>query len=82
MLMYKKSTDFTMHKVFPRNTRESNRIVFKTDSYEGSLYKRSPYFVGSKLWDKLPRNVIEVPNIFVFRNVIRKMNKTHVDFLS
>ena len=82
MLMYKKSTDFPMHKVLPRNTRESNRIVFKTDNYEGSLYKHSPYFVGSKLWDKLPRDVIEVSNIFVFRNVIRKMNKTHVDFLS
>ena len=30
-------------------TRESTRIVFRTDNYEGALYKRSPYFVESKL---------------------------------
>ena len=41
-LMYKKSKDLTLHKVFVRNTRESARIVFKTDTYEGQLYKRSP----------------------------------------
>ena len=36
-----------MHKVFPRNTRVIRRIVFKTDRYEGTLYKRSTYSVGS-----------------------------------
>ena len=49
LLMYKKSKNVFLRKVFPRNTRESNRIVFKTDSFEGTLYKRSPYFVGTKL---------------------------------
>ena len=49
MLMYKKSTDYTMLKVFPRNTRGSNHIVFKTDAYEGSLYKHSPYFPSSQV---------------------------------
>ena len=44
--MYKKSKDITMYNVFPRNTRVSRRKVFKSDSYEGTLYKRSPYFVG------------------------------------
>ena len=53
MLMYKKSKDITMHKVFPRNTRLSTRIVFKTDAYEGTLYKRCSYFVGSKLWNDI-----------------------------
>ena len=43
MLMFKKKSDYTMQKVFPRNTRESTRIVFKTGSYEGTLYKCSPY---------------------------------------
>ena len=81
MLMYKKSTNPTMHKVFPRNTRQSTRIVFRTDKYEGGIYKRSPYFVGTKLWDKLPLNVIESPNMFVFRNNIRRLDKTYVDLL-
>ena len=38
LLMNKKSKDVILHKVFVRNTRESNRIIFKTDQYEGSLY--------------------------------------------
>ena len=81
MLMYKKSKDYTMHKVFPRNTRASNRIVFKTDNYEGSLYKHSPYFVGCKLWDVLPIDVIESQEIFEFKKVIKRMNKKYIDLL-
>ena len=82
MLIYKKSTDYTMHKVFPRNTRESNRIVFKTDGYEDSLYKCSPYFVSAKLWDRLSPEVIGMPNIFVFKNALRRMNRNYVDLLT
>ena len=63
-LMYKIRTDVTMHKVFPRNTRRSTRLVFKTDSKEGTLYKRSPFFVGSKLWDILSVDTIDLPDNF------------------
>ena len=39
LLMYTKSKDITMHKVFPSNTRISWRNIFKskTDRYEGTL---------------------------------------------
>ena len=43
LLMYRKSADPTLLKVFPRNTRGSVRKVFKTAGYEGTLYKRSPF---------------------------------------
>ena len=45
LLLYKKKGDVSMHKVFPRNTRFSRRIVFKTDSKEVAHYKRSPYIL-------------------------------------
>ena len=64
LLMYKKRKDIGLHKVFTRNTRGSKRIVFKTDHYEGTLYKRSPYFQGAKLWDALSISDIELPDIF------------------
>ena len=70
-----------MHKVFPRNTRASNCIVFKTDTYEGSLYKRSHYFVGCKLWDLLPIDVIESQDISEFKKVIKRMNREYIDLL-
>ena len=80
--MYKKSEDGTMHKVFPRNTRERRRIVFKTDRKEGNLYKRSPYFVGTKLWDTLSIDTIGLPDIFSFNVRLKIMNKVYVDLLA
>ena len=81
LLMYKKSKDPSLHKVFPRNTRGSARIVFKTDQYEGTVYKRSPYFLGSKLWDKLPLDYIELPDMFSFKKRLKAMNRVYVDLL-
>ena len=71
-----------MHKVFPRNTQRSVRIVFKTAAYQGSLYKRSPYFVGSNLWDAFSVNDIELPDVFEFKSRLKKMNRVYVDLLS
>ena len=80
-LVYKKSKDLTLRKVFPRNKRESVRLVFKTDQYEGALYKRSPYFIGSKLWDALPISDIECPDIFSFRKHLRTHNRVYLNLL-
>ena len=81
MLMYKKSKDITMHKVFPLNTRLSTRIVFKTDAYEGTLYKRCPYFVCSKLWNDLAVDIIELAYVFAFKARLKGLNKEYVDLL-
>ena len=81
LLMYKKSKDPGLHKVFPRNTRGSKRLVFKTDQYEGTLYKRSPYFVGAKLWDALSLSDIELPDTFSFQKQLKTKNVKYVDVL-
>ena len=81
LLMYKKSKDISMLKVFPRNTRRSTRIVFRTDNYEGTLYKRSPYFQGCKFWDNLPLDVVELPDIFSFKTKLKRLNSVYVDLL-
>ena len=49
----------------------SNRIFFKTDQYEGTLYKPSPYFLGAKMWDELPLEDIELPDIFSFTKKVK-----------
>ena len=64
------------------DTRISRRVVFRTDNYEGSLYKRSPYFVGSKLWDALPQDIIDLPDIFAFRTRVKRMYSQYVDLLA
>ena len=67
MLMYKRKTYITMHKVLVCDARISRRTVFKPDSKEGTLYKRSPYFVGAKLWVLLAADVIDLLDIFKFK---------------
>ena len=79
--MYKKSKDRGLHKVFARNMRGSNTIVFKMDQYEGTLYKHSPYFLGSKMWDELPVDIIELADDFLFKKRLKGMNRTYVDLL-
>ena len=81
LLMYKKSKDIGLHRVYPINTRASHPIVFKADHYEGTLYKRSPYFVGAKLWDTLPVEDIDVPCIFEFKKRLKKINRKYVNLL-
>ena len=60
---------------------KSRRIVFKTDNYEGTLYKRSPYFVGAKLWDNLTVDTIELPDVFSFKARLKRLNNEYVDLL-
>ena len=81
MIMYKKSKDLDLHKKFARNTRVSDRIVFKTDQFEGTLYKRSPYFIGSKMWDSLSKADIDLPDIFSFKKRVKCNNRKYVDLL-
>ena len=40
-------------------TRGAERYKFEVDRYSVVKYKNSPYYRGSELWDKLPRNDIE-----------------------
>ena len=79
IMMYRKSKDNTLRKVFIRNTRESTRFTFKTDSFEGALYKRSPYFIGAKMWMDLPIEYLDLPDIYSFRARLKNDNRKYVD---
>ena len=68
--------------MFPRNTRMSDRIVFKTAAKEGTLYKRSPYFVGAKLWDTLSLHDIDLPDIYAFKSRLKRLNRVYLDLLT
>ena len=41
----------------------------------------SPYFLGCKLWDKLPLDYIELPDIFSFKKRLKAMDRVYVDLL-
>ena len=44
---------------------------------------RGHYFVGSKLWDLLLREIIEIPDVFLkFKMRLKRLNKTYVSSLA
>ena len=57
------------------------RIVFKTDNYECTLFKRSPYVDESKLGKQLPKDSINIPDMYPFKTRLKRLNETYVDLL-
>ena len=77
-LMYMLSKDVSFLKVPNRITRRVDRIVFNVPNRILSVYERSPYYVGTKLWDDLPNHVQELDNVFAFKKEIRRRHRTYV----
>ena len=71
-LLYKKDTD---RHVTQANTRSQQKYVFKVDSKIGKKYERSPFYLGTRLWEKLLKNIQESENVYVFRNKINRHYK-------
>ena len=45
------------------NTRAVNRKKYNTVKYENVKYHKSPYYKAAKLWDTLPRNIMDTETI-------------------
>ena len=56
----------------PRNTRGANRKKFKTEKFENSKYRYSPYYKGSKLWDTLPMNISDAGTLSELKKLSKK----------
>ena len=65
-LMYKISQKGILRKITDRATRQQKKYVFITDTKIGKKYERSPYYQGTLLWDKLPKETQFAETIFEF----------------
>ena len=61
MIMYKKIKDLSLHKKCARNTVLVIVLSLRPINMK-ELYKRSPYFIGSKMWNSLPKADIDLPD--------------------
>ena len=52
-------------------TRQVTKIIFKLDHVNCDIYKRSPYNIGSGLWNNLPMEAQFLENKSAFKNTIR-----------
>ena len=78
-LMYKLSKKGILCKVTDRVTRQQEKYVFKTDTRIGRRYEKSPYYLGTILWNNLPQETQFGDNILDFKNRILPLYKTYTD---
>ena len=57
------------------NTRRQAKYVFKRDTKMGRKYQKSPYFLGTRLWDNIDKETQELPCKFAFKKKIDLMYK-------
>ena len=65
-LMYILSRDDSL-RVANRMTRSVKKIVFKIPVKLTPTYERSPYYIGTKLWNGLPKTIQDSVDIFAFK---------------
>ena len=77
-LMFNLSKDKEFLKVPNRVTRGAGRVTFKVPAKIFPSYERSPFYVGTKLWDELTTSVQESVDIFAFKKEIDKLYRVYV----
>ena len=73
-VLYKKDTD---RHVTRANTHSQQKYIFKVDTKIGKKYERSPYYIGTLLWNKLSKDIQTSENIFIFRNKVSRLYKCY-----
>ena len=81
MLMYIHSRQDNVCKKAIRETRGSTKFEFKPDSKIGTKYGNSPFYRGTKLWNKLERDVQLSDNRWSFKNNMIKNYKHYQNIL-
>ena len=58
-LIYEYSQQTLYERAPIRNTRRTDKFLFETNRVKFDIYSRSPYYIGSKTWNDLPKHVQE-----------------------
>ena len=53
------------------------KYVFKVDAKIGKKYERSPYYIGTRLWNKLSKDIQNSENVYVFKNKVARLYKCY-----
>ena len=51
-----------------RDTRSANKVNFKVPTKISHVYERSPYYIGTKLWESLPEMTQKCDYVFADHN--------------
>ena len=79
ILMYHCSKCENVRYIGERVTRTNQKFVFKTETRIGSKYENSPFYRGTVLWNKLPKDTRFSENLSMFKMNIGKMYKVFIN---
>ena len=72
-LMYDISKDPSYVLPLRANTRQADRITFTTEIVKCDTYQKSPFYIGTGLWNKLPADVQKKQSRAEFKTCVRKL---------
>ena len=59
------------------NTRRQAKYVFRVETKMGKKYQKSPYFLGTRLWDALEKTTQDLPCKYAFKKYIDSLYKRY-----
>ena len=54
------------------NTRQAEKVVFKTDIVHLEIYRKSPYYMGTLLWNRLSSELQKQGNKTAYKNDVHR----------
>ena len=69
-IMYENSLQAMYERAAIRNTRRTDKYTFETNRVNLTIYSQSPYYIGSKTWNDLPKNVQESSTKDVYKRAL------------
>ena len=76
-----KIKEMELCKIPARDTRNAAKIVFKVPTRITPKYEKSPYYIGTKLWDELSIELQHATSVHVFKKEIDKLNRKYKNLL-
>ena len=55
------------------NTRSQTKFVFKTETKIGKKYEKSPFYLGTRLWNALDKETQKCDSIYSFKKKISRL---------
>ena len=75
--MFVLSRDPSYLRVAPWETRSARKVVFKVPAKILPVYERSPYYLGTKLWNGLDKETQKKDTIHAFKKDIDKLYRNY-----
>ena len=79
--MYNMSLDQNNRKVCVRYLRSNEKYIFKTDSKIGTKYQHSAHYLGTLLWNDLPKEVQFAETVYEFKKLVKRRYRKYENLL-